>query len=68
MLRMTKADVSDGRRCAGCGEPVELADPDDRESWIHAADANYFGDHTAWLEEGVELARGDTSRMKDVGR
>lgn len=37
--------------CAGCGEPVELAYPDDPESWIHAADANYFGDHSAWLEE-----------------
>jgi hypothetical protein len=38
-------------KCAGCAEPLELACPDDPESWIHAADANYFGDHTAWLEE-----------------
>lgn len=40
-------------RCAECGEPVELASPDDPDSWIHAADANYFGDHTAWLDEGI---------------
>lgn len=39
--------------CADCGEPVELASPDDPESWIHAANANYFGDHTAWLDEGI---------------
>lgn len=38
-------------KCGGCGEPVELAYPDDPESWIHAADANYFGDHSAWLEK-----------------
>lgn len=36
-------------KCADCGEPVELAYPDDPESWIHAEDANYFGDHTAWI-------------------
>src|SRR4051794_19146809 len=36
-------------KCAGCGEPVELADPADSESWVHAEDANYFGDHSAWL-------------------
>ena len=36
-------------KCAGCGEPVELADPADPESWVHAEDANRFGDHTAWL-------------------
>src|SRR5438045_318666 len=34
-------------RCADCGEPVELADLNDAESWIHAEDANYFGDHSA---------------------
>jgi hypothetical protein len=37
--------------CAGCGEPIELEDPDDVESWIHAQDANDRGDHTAWLDE-----------------
>lgn len=36
-------------KCAGCGEPLELENPDDPESWIHAEDASYFGDHTAWL-------------------
>lgn len=41
----------DRPKCAGCGEPVELAYPDDLQSWIHAVDANYFGDHSAWLEE-----------------
>src|SRR4051812_1930521 len=35
-------------KCAGCGEPIELADSADPESWIHAEDANYFGDHSAW--------------------
>jgi hypothetical protein len=34
-------------KCVECGEPVELADPDDGESWIHAEDASYFGDHSA---------------------
>ena len=38
-------------KCAGCGEPVELAYPDDPQSWIHAVDANYLGDHSAWLEK-----------------
>lgn len=38
-------------RCAGCGEPLELADGDDPESWIHAFDANDRGDHSAWIEE-----------------
>lgn len=53
MSSIESPDLRDERRpkCAGCGEPVELGDPDDPESWIHAADANYFGDHTAWLEE-----------------
>jgi len=37
--------------CADCGEPIELASPEEPDSWIHAAHANYFGDHTAWLEE-----------------
>ena len=47
-----------GAECADCGEPVELADPDDLESWIHAVDANYFGDHTAWVRvEGDEGRR-----------
>lgn len=38
-------------KCAGCGEPVELAYPDEPDNWIHAVDANYFGDHSAWLDE-----------------
>jgi hypothetical protein len=42
---------ADRPKCAGCREPIELADPDDDESWIHAEDANYFGDHTAWIEQ-----------------
>lgn len=33
--------------CSDCGEPLELADREDPESWIHAEDANYFGDHSA---------------------
>jgi hypothetical protein len=52
MSLIDPSDLEDGRpRCAGCGEPVELTDSNDPESWIHAADANYFGDHTAWIEE-----------------
>lgn len=53
MSPIPKPDLNDDqmRTCAGCGEPVELAYPDDPESWIHAADANYFGDHSAWLDE-----------------
>lgn len=39
--------------CADCGEPVVLASPDEADSWIHAPHANYFGDHTAWLDEGI---------------
>ena len=35
------------RRCRLCGEPVVLDDPSDLMSWIHAADANDLGDHTA---------------------
>ncbi len=38
-------------RCADCGEPVELAEAHDPDSWIHATEANYFGDHTAWVSE-----------------
>ena len=34
-------------RCVDCGEPLELERESDAESWIHADDANYFGDHTA---------------------
>lgn len=37
-------------KCGDCNEPVELHDPSDPESWIHAGDANYWGDHTAWVE------------------
>lgn len=36
--------------CADCGEPVELYEPNDPDSWIHRADADYWGDHTAWVE------------------
>ena len=36
--------------CSDCGEPVELYDPNDPDSWIHAIDANYWGDHTAWVK------------------
>lgn len=35
------------QRCQLCGEPVVLDDPSDPMSWIHAADANDLGDHTA---------------------
>ena len=35
------------RRCQLCGEPVVLDDPSDPMSWIHAADANDVGYHTA---------------------
>ena len=38
-------------RCADCRESIELAAPDEPDSWIHAAEANYFGDHTAWFAE-----------------
>jgi len=49
---MPEFDVDDGRpRCAGCDEPLELDSSDDPNSWIHAASANYFDDHTAWLED-----------------
>lgn len=34
-------------RCELCGEPVSLADEFDAESWVHSADANDAGDHTA---------------------
>lgn len=40
-------------KCADCGEPVELHDSSDLGSWIHAADANYWGDHTAWVESSA---------------
>jgi hypothetical protein len=35
--------------CADCGEPVELYEPNDPDSWIHSREANYWGDHTAWV-------------------
>lgn len=38
------------QRCAACGEPVVLDDPDDPGSWIHAPDANDRADHTAWID------------------
>ena len=37
-------------RCQLCGEPVELADPADAESWVHAEDANDRADHTAEVD------------------
>ena len=37
----------DRTRCRLCGEPVELDDPLDEQSWVHAPDANDLGDHTA---------------------
>ena len=50
---LVRQGVPEGERphCAGCGEPIELDDPDDVESWIHAHDANDRGDHTAWLDD-----------------
>ena len=42
--------------CADCGEPIELYEPNDPDSWIHKADANYWGDHTAWVESEQELS------------
>ncbi len=43
-------DVDDRPRCLVCGEPVELADVDDPDSWVHAADANDWADHTAEVD------------------
>lgn len=34
-------------RCDLCGEPISLADAADADSWVHSADANDAGDHTA---------------------
>lgn len=40
--------ASDRRpRCRECREPIELDDPADPQSWIHAEDANDLGDHSA---------------------
>ena len=39
--------------CADCGEPVELYEPNDPDSWIHSVEANYWGDHTAWVESSA---------------
>lgn len=36
--------------CGDCGEPVEVYDPNEADSWIHSVEANYWGDHTAWVE------------------
>lgn len=41
--------------CADCGEPVELYELSDPDSWIHVADANYRGDHTAWVKLDKDL-------------
>ena len=37
--------------CGDCSEPVELYDPRDPDSWIHSVDANYWGDHSAWVKD-----------------
>lgn len=47
----------DRRRCGMCGEPVELANAADPESWVHAADANDWGDHTAEVDVPIEWRR-----------
>jgi hypothetical protein len=54
--------------CAECGEPVELYEPGDPDSWIHAADANYWGDHTAWVkpdEDASEIQQKSSSWTKN---
>lgn len=38
------------KRCQICNEPVELADPNDLESWVHAEDANDWADHGAEVD------------------
>lgn len=38
------------RLCTTCGEPVELDDLNDPESWIHAPDANDAADHGATVD------------------
>jgi hypothetical protein len=38
-------------RCRLCGEPVVLEDPSDPLSYIHAFDANDWGDHTAEVDD-----------------
>lgn len=43
-------DVDHRPRCSVCGEPTVLADDNDPESWVHAADANDWADHTAEVE------------------
>lgn len=50
-IQPQKRQANERARCADCGEPVELAEADDPDSWIHAMEANYFGDHTAWVSE-----------------
>jgi hypothetical protein len=47
VLLMQVVVQGERRRCRLCGQPVVLDDPADPMSWIHAADANDFGDHTA---------------------
>jgi hypothetical protein len=37
-------------RCTVCSQPVVLADADDSQSWIYAADANDQADHTAEVD------------------
>ena len=42
-----RGDTDRRPRCRACGEPIELDDPADPGGWIHCADANDVGDHTA---------------------
>ncbi len=45
-----RSNLAGRPRCAACGEPVVLDDPNDPDSWIHAPDANDRADHTAWID------------------
>lgn len=51
MVSETVSDVEP--TCSLCGEPVELADPNDPQSWVHAEHANDTGDHTAEYEPAL---------------
>jgi len=42
------ASVLDAKRCGVCGHLIELANPNDPESYVHAEDGDW-GDHTAEL-------------------
>ena len=49
--RSRAMNPDDRPRCAACGEPVVLDNPDDPDSWIHAPNANDRADHTAWIHQ-----------------